>query len=251
MLDSGFYTNLFEVIVPEKEIDIMTDEKIKHPNLKDLRNEIDLTGKEVFIYSLERSEKVYGYGKDMELLSSKGFNRDRINLHVEPRLTGKMILEGVLNKAKEFGYSPIFGKERGRYKLFNWDKYNTTSNNQVRVYMGYDIRIIFLREPVEDRLYFNIIVDITYSIKDLNDSTLNYNDIISRFGPKTLREFRQIQKDLIPTGINREVSRQRLIEDIIPFVKKLEKIKLPCNIEAKIIDNPSRIILGGENEIIW
>jgi len=80
---------------------------------------------------------------------------------------------------------------------------------------------------------------------------LNFHDIVTKFGSITLREIRQIQKDLIPTGINKEISRQRLIEDIVPFVEQFSEIDLPCDLKSKITSFPARIILGEEYETIW
>lgn len=251
MVDLGYYANLFEVLVPYVSIEVMTIERSNYPTLRDLRDEIKRVGKDVFVYAPERSEKIYGYGLDKAWLSSKSFKQEIINLHDEPRLAGWMVLQAVINKAGEYGYSPIFGKDKGRCRLFNWNGFKPTFNNQVKVFMGFDVRVIFLKELLEDRLNFGLIVDMSYSLKDVNDQSLSFHNITSRFGSTTLKEVRQIQRDLIPTGINKEVSRQRLVDDIIPFVEKIQKIKLPCGLEADVSFNPSRIILGGGNEPVW
>ncbi len=244
MLDPGYYSNMFEVNIPDVEIEFMTAERRLYPNLKDLRKEIEGSGKEVYVYAPESSSKVFGYGKDAEWLLSKGFLQEKIKLLEEPRLTGRLILEGVIEKAKELGYAPMPEKEKGRCVLFNERDFKETSDGNVRVYRAFDIRVIFLRDPLEDKLKYFLIVDVHYPLRDKSGNTLNYKQIVNRFGSKTLREVRQIQKDLIPTGINREVSRQRLLEDIIPFVKEIEKLYLPCGIEAKIIPEPCRILVG-------
>lgn len=249
-LDVGFYVNLFEVAVLDKDIKIMVADRSQHPVLKELREEIEKTEKEIFVYAPERSDKVYGYGKDMEWLSGKGFKQTTAKLREEPKLAGRMILEGIVRKANELGYSPIFSKDKGRCRLFSETEYKSTSNGNVRVFIGGDVRVVFLRDPQEDQIRFGLIMDIDYSLRNLDGETLNYQTITSMFGSNTLKEVRQIQKDLIPTGINREASRQRLIEDIIPFVKKLQEIELPCGLEAKIDYNPSRVILGEENETL-
>ncbi len=260
-LDLGYYVNMFEVIVPEQEIEIMVCERSKYPSLKEFRNEIKENRKEVFVYAPQRSDKIYGYGPEMGWLSNKGFSSDRINLYEIPRLTGRMILEGVINKAMLMGFVffkfnqnvdiyQILDKNRGRLKIFK-RKPEVTSDGKVRVFTGYDLRVVFLRDPMENRLNFSLVVDITYSLRDEKDRPLNYRAIVLEFGPHTLREVRQIQRDLIPTGINREVSRQRLNEDIIPFVEQLSEIELPCGLEAKITSEPCRIILGDKDEVVW
>lgn len=260
-IELGYYINLFNILVPEQEVQIMVSERTKYPILRELREEIKKSGKEIFVYAPVESDKVYGYGKDMEWLSNKDFCLETINLYDKPKLTSRMIIEGVINRAKEIGYIPqklkqdkniyqVLNKNKGRLKLYSYGKFKKTSDNQIKVFMGYDLRVIFLKDPVEDKLSFGLIVDAAYSLKDVNDKPLDYHAIISRFGSSTLREVRQIQKDLIPTGINREVSRQRLIEDIIPFVEQLNEIELPCGLKVKINLSPCRIILGDKNETV-
>ena len=244
MLDPGYYSNMFEVIIPDVEVEFMTIERRIYSNLKGLRKEIEMLGKEVYVYAPEHSSKVFGYGKDAEWLLPKGFLPEKIRLLEEPRLTGRLILEGVIEKAKELGYTPMPEKEKGRCILFNERDFKETSDGNVRVYRAFDIRVIFLRDPLEDKLKYFLIVDVRYPLRDTSNNTLNYKQIVSRFGSKTLREVRQIQKDLIPTGINREVSRQRLLEDIIPFVEKIKDLYLPCGVEAEIITEPCRILVG-------
>jgi hypothetical protein len=249
-LGPGFYINLFEISVPKRDIEIMVSERSKYPNLREFREEIEKGGKEVFLYSPERSDKVYGYGNDMSWLSGRDFSPAKVNLYDEPRLTARMVLDGVIKKAKELGYSPIFSKDKGRCTLFNQNEFKASSNGQVRVYMGYDIRLIFLRDPLEDKICFGLIVDVTYSLRNIDDQPLNYQAITSSFGSATLKEVRQIQRDLIPTGVNTEVSRERLLDYIIPFVQKVRQIESPGGFEVEITSNPSRTILGGLNESI-
>ena len=243
-LDPGYYSNMFEISIQNIEVEFVITERRIYPNLKGLRDEIENLSKEVYVYVPKHSNKVFGYGKDVEWLLSKGFLSEKIKLLEEPRLTGKLILEGVIEKAKELGYTPMPEKEKGRCILFNERDFKETSDGNVRVYRAFDIRVIFLRDPLEDKLKYFLIVDVRYPLRDKSNSTLNYKQIVSRFGSKTLREVRQIQKDLIPTGINREVSRQRLLEDIIPFVEKIKNLYLPCGVEAKIITEPCRILVG-------
>jgi len=173
-----------------------------------------------------------------------------------------MIMEGIVSRAKKLGFMPkvkdkkqidrLLIKYKGRLEIYNHKKFVTTSDNLVNVFKGYDLRTIFIRDPTERALKFGLVVDVTYTLKDVNGNSLDYRSIISRFGSYTLKEIRQIQKDLIPTGINMEVSRQRLVEDIIPFVEQLDEIELPCKLKAKILSTPCRIILGGgKNEALW
>jgi len=247
MLEPGHYANLFEVKIAEnKEITVMACDRKRFPTLKALRDEISKENREVFVYAPEMSDKVYGYGIDLEWLALKGFEKTKINLSDEPRLTGRMILDAFIDKAKKIGYLPYFSRnEIGRCTLCNWDKFQTTSDGNVKVYTGYDIRVIFLKDGEKDRLCFNIIIDACYKLRDNRGEPLNNRTIIARFGRETLRNVRKIQGDLIPTGkINTEVSRKILIDEILPFIETLKEIELPCGIRARMKLTPSRIILG-------
>jgi len=259
--DPGYYINMFKVIVPEQEIEIMICERSKYSSLKKLRNEINKIRKNVFVYAPERSNKVYGYGDDMSWLLNKGFTLDKINLYAVPKLTGRMILEGVINRVLQIGFIflkndynvniyQILDKNKGRIKIYNPIP-KITSDNNVKVFIGYDLRVIYLRDMSENKLNFGLVVDIVYALRDVNNIPLNYHIIVSKFGHNILKEIRQIQKDLIPTGINREVAKQRLVEDIIPFVQQLSEIELPCGIKIEVTPEPCRIILGDKNEVIW
>jgi hypothetical protein len=253
MLEPGHYANMFEVKLPEElEVILVACERSKFSSLKELRHEILEAGKEAFIYAPEQSGIIYGYGPDIEWLRDKGFNDIKVNLAEEPRLTGKMIIDSFISKAKTQGYTPFFPNEIGRCKLFNWNEFRPSSDGNVKVYLGFDIRTIFLFDETTEDLSFSIIVDVCYSLKDSDDKPLNFHDIVSKFGSATLRQVRQIQRDLLPTGkLNTEVSRQRLVEQIFPFISSIDAIALPCGINAAVSQNPLRIIVGAENGTLW
>ncbi|GIU68806.1 MAG: hypothetical protein KatS3mg002_0042 [Candidatus Woesearchaeota archaeon] len=250
-LDPGFYANLFEICINAIDIPIMIIERSKYPDLRGLRSEIEIAGKKVFVYAPEGSDNLYGFGNDMQWLSSRGFKQSNVNIYKETRLTSNIILEAFIKKAQELGFRPIFSKDKGRCRLFNFNEFKATTDKKVKIFLGYDIRVIFLKDQVENRLVFALILDITYSLKDLDDNPLNFHDITKKFGSSTLKEIRQIQRDLIPTGINKEISRQRLIEDILPFIEKISEIELSHDLKAQIIPNPARIVLGEEDESVW
>ncbi len=250
-LQPGYYANVFEVTLYSDEADVVVCERSKYPSLKIIREEIQKAGKDVFVYAPGHSDVVYGYGKDREWLHEKGFTDLRVSLREVPRLTSRIILDGLISKSKTIDYTPSFTKEKGRCKLFNWNKYVTTSDGNVHVSTGYDIRAIFLRDEATDGLSFNIIVDACYSLKNAQGEPLNFHDIVCQYGSNTLKQARQIQKDLIPTGINTEASRQRLLDQIVPFVGSVEEIELPCDIKASVAKEPLRIIVGAEHESLW
>ena len=75
-----------------------------YPSLEELRKEIENTGKKVWVYWPVGSSKVFGYGEDQEWLLSKGFKKEIVKLLDLPKLAGRLILEGIINKARELGW---------------------------------------------------------------------------------------------------------------------------------------------------
>lgn len=247
MLEIGYYSNIFPVKIEKEEIEILVTERRNFPDLRPLRDEIKDSKKKIFVYA--DGDRVFGYGAEADWLCSKGFSKIRINLRETPRLTGRMILEGFVEELKNKGYEPI--PTKGRYEIFEFDKYNETSNGLIRVYKGFDIRSLFLRDIETRELFFGLVIDVTYSIKDKDGNCMGFYEIKNRYGSTTLKEVRQIQGDIIPTGINKEISRQRLKENILPFSQSVSKFNLPCGISAMLSEQPLRITLGGEDETLW
>jgi len=246
-LIQGFYVNLFEIQVPSENILIMEIERSNFNSLKYLKEEIEGLRKNIYLYAPEKSNLIYGFGEDMDWLSQKRFMSGIINLHSEPRLTSYIILQGIFNKAKSLDYSVEMAKDKGRYKLFHPQKFKETSHGEIKIFKGYDIRIIFLKPQLEPSFFFGLIVDVDNKFIDKDNNSISPQNIVKKFGHPILKEVRQIQKDLIPTGINTEVSKQRLLEDIMPFIEEISELVLPIKEELKVtLDSyPVQIIIGG------
>jgi len=238
-IEHGIYLNLFPVDIPEHPADLMVIERNLYPDLRELRNELKNTIK---VYADE--DKVYGYGADAIMLKDKGFKKIEISLYEVPRLTGRMILEGFINKVKSDSYEVI--EKKGQCKIFNWNDFKITRDNNVKVFKSFDIRSIFILDSQENKLVFGLIVDVVYAFKDSSDLPLNTYLILKNFGSQTFSEVRQIQGELIPTGkINTEIARQRLSENILPFIKNYSDFDLPCGLKATLSTEPTRVIIGG------
>lgn len=242
--DLGYYSNIFPVELASTSIEIYIAERKNFKDLRPLRSKVSKHGVEAFLYA--DGNKVYGYGKDMGWLSSKGFAIYKINLNEVPRLTGRMIFEGFVRRLKEDGFEPIISKSRSQ--LFRWSEFKRTSDGMVKVHTGLDIRSLYLFDRTKEEIIFGLVIDIIYALRDKDGNRLNSHDIVSKFGEATFREVRLIQGDLIPTGINTEISRHRFIEEILPFVKRYSEFLLPCGIGARLKEEPLRIILGEGNE---
>ena len=247
MLEPGYYVNMFEVKILRDRAEFMVVDRSKYPSLHSLREEIERREKEVYVYAPVGSSKVFGYGKDFKLLASKGFQKIIINFVEEPRLTGRLILEGIIRKPAEYGFSSLSQREKGRSILLNENNFNETSDGNVRVYKCYDLRVIYLKDIIDSVLKFYAIIDIRFLFRDKTNKPLSMTEIIQFYGSNTLKEIRVIQKDFVKIGekfkANTEASRQRLLEDIIPFVKMIKDFTLPCNVNARLTTTPCRIIM--------
>ena len=237
-LEPGIYLNLFPVNISEGTVSLMVIERKKYPNLRELRNELKNTIK---VYADE--DKVYGYGVDAIMLKDKGFKKIEISLYEVPRFAGRMILEGFMERIKQDNYEIL--ERKGRCKIFNWNEYQITNDKMVKVFNGFDIRSTFILDPQENKLVFGIIVDVVYAFKDSSDKPLSTYLISKNFGSQTFSEVRRIQGELIPTGINTEIARQRLLEHILPFIENYLEFNLPCGLKATLSAAPMRVILGG------
>jgi hypothetical protein len=60
----------------------------------------------------------------------------------------------------------------------------------------------------------------------------------------------EIQGEYLPGSakINTEVARQRLQDHILPFVQSHPEFNLPCGGKARLLPEPIRVILGGDEQ---
>ena len=162
-------------------------------------------------------------------------------------MTGRLILEGIIEKSKKNGFFPLPEKEKGRIILFNEDNFVKTPNVNIYIYKCYDIRVLYLKDIPTNTLRFYTVVDLRFLFRNGRGRSLNYRDIVQFYGSHILKEIRVIQKDFVEINgeykVNTEVSRQRLFEDILPFVKKIGEFVLPCGIKARLSATPCRIIV--------
>ena len=247
-LDIGLYANIFEVDLSNTFINVMRVERKKYPSLRELRQELEERGLDVYVYA--DGEWVYGYGSDYLALKERSFHEVALDLKDAPKLTCRMIIDGFLNEIKKRGFEKLEQKRKvkGRVKVFNFNQ-PIKVNERLSVYRGFDLRSVYLFDHFKEDLCFGLVIDVTYAFRDSEGNSLNFREIVERFDSDTLIKVRQVQKDLSPERrANLEVSRQRLLEDIIPFISEFSRFTLPCGIEATISDVPSRIILTDEGE---
>jgi len=224
--------------LPDKRVGVMVAPSSAYPSLRVLRNEIGEAGWQIRVY---RSDgQVFGYGQNIQKLSAKSFQLQQLRLLDHPKWCTRLIIEGLSDHLKGQGYGERTGK--GRTILFEPRVYRTTAQGKLRVFRGYDLRAIHLWR--EQTPIFGLIVDICWEILDRSGQRLT-TAALAQYN--AVGEVAQIQDEYLPgSRINPEVSRLRLQNHILPFVRQNRKFSLPLreNLVAILEETPVRVILG-------
>jgi hypothetical protein len=240
MLDSGLYANLFEVAFEDRQVALMEADLGRLPRLNELRDQIAAHGINARIYAV--GERVFGYGPEMERLAQFLFGTETTRISFMPQLASRMILEGYVDTLCAAGYTAQW--QFSRATAYQLGKAWLDTPEGVSLFRGFQLQSIYLRNPDTENLSYLISVDAAFTYRDPDGETLSPADVASRFGETALRRIRTRQGDLAPRGgINLEVSRQRLIELILPFVAARSKFSLPCGIPAELSQEPLRVVL--------
>jgi hypothetical protein len=237
-LDPGLYVNIFRVRLPDQRLSVMVASFSDCPSLQELRNEIDHARWRTRVYRY--GEYIFGYGPDMHQLGIKGFQLQEIRILNHPKWCVRLIMEGLGDFLKQQGYRELVSL--GRTTFYEPQPYRTAASGQLHVFRGYDLRTIYLWR--EHHPIFGLIVDIRWEIQDSNGRRLD-TAAIAQYNAVT--EVAEIQEEYLPGNrINPEVSRLRLQNHILPFVRKHREFELPVseNIKATLEEKPLRIILG-------
>jgi len=242
-LEPGVYVNIFPVTFIEGPVSFMVASRSGFPDLRPLRNSIQSEGWRTQLYG--HGNKVYGYGADMEYLASEGFEEEIVQLADLPQLTTHLIEDGILDLLNNEGYQARIGK--GRLIVFHPGRFTSAAYGQIKVYQGYDLRSTFWRDRFSGNLAFGLVVDTIWSIRDGSGQPMNTHQIAQL---NAVTQVAQIQGEYLPrsTRINTEIARQRLQEQILPFVQDHPEFELLCMVTAQVSPQPIRIILGG-NEV--
>lgn len=241
-MDAGLYVNLFEVNFEDKDVVIMQAPRSQHKKIKELRQQIKSEGIKADVYGT--GDTVYGYGPEQNKLASYGFKPESMRIGQTPPLAGRIILDGYVESLKSAGYTCIW--KFGRATAYWFGKALIETPRGVKLYRGFDLQSMFLFDPEADNLVYCVVVDAVFTYRDPNDKRINPRDVVARYGNDTLRLLRTKQGDLAPIGgINLEVSRQRLMELILPFVNTRNSFVLSCGIPAQLNLEPMRVVLAG------
>lgn len=241
-MELGIYCNIFKIDLSSYMSPIMFCSRSKYPDLRDLRNDKQII--EIKAYLFAHDEFVYGYGSNIEPLQNFGFNNDIVDLNENPNLATNIITSGYLNYLSKNGFEVNFPK--GRYYAYKTNYPKIIPGTNISLINGVDFNIFYLFDDELDSISFVISIDAKSKIIDDKGNTLNFHQIKSKYPFGTLSKIRALQGDLLPLDnkINTEISKQRLIEYIIPFIKEHNNFQLPNGKEATIEDYPLKIIIG-------
>jgi len=235
-LDPGLYTNVFEVEIPAKPVDVMVASASHYPDLRPLREEIERNSWRCRVYRVR--DQVFGYGGERNVLANKLFQATQLSLQNEPALCTRLILEGLSEQVRSKGYRECSMK--GRLILYESKPYRMAAGGNIQVYRGYDLRSIWWQQ--ESQVRFGIVVDVRWEIQDEEGKRLSTPEIA---GYNAMMEIGQIQDEFLTNGkINTEVARLRLQNHILPWVREHSRFSLPCGGEATITTMPVRVIMG-------
>ncbi len=244
-MDAGIYVNLFPVELKDRRAEFMVVDRARYPKLRDLRQQ--LVDQEIRARVCAARDLVYGYGIDQGLLDAFGFRSENVDVASVPELTSRLVLEGYVDSLELAGYTCQWSF--GGAIAYQFGTPIVVAQSGVRLFRGFDLRSMFLLDPETNEVVYGIVIDAAFTYRDTASAPISPADIVTKYGPETLRLLRIRQGDLSPRGgINLEVARQRLTELIIPFVSVRHSLVLPCGISAELSQLPIRVALSTEEQ---
>lgn len=242
-LDLGIYLNVFPVKIPEDEIPIMTAPRSSFQDLYPLRQGLAKAGRNAWVYA--DRDIVYGYGPDAANLKGQGFQEKLLRFVEVPRLATRVIIEGLVNALREEGCEAL--PRKGRWQVYP-SQFTEVAGGRIRVYRGYDLRAFFWRDNANNQPAFGLIMNIIWVLRDNANQPLSMRKIRQQYGYDATIAISQVQGEYLPGSnkLNTEVARQRLYEHILPFIQDHSEFDLPCGGRARLLPEPIRVILGGE-----
>ena len=239
----GNYVNLFEVKINEEDLILVKEERKKYPSLKELRGKI----KKCRVYPFE--DKVYGYGKDLSELRDLGFKDVKTIIFNLPQLTCRMILEGFSDNLEYLCYEVEPSKFRNQ--AFNKENPINLSIKGINLYQGCEFRTTFLMNPLLEKLFFGVILDLKFKL-EIGGNSASYQDIWqfvlekydSARGSQFVREIKVKTGDLTPHGRRSSEASKFRYEKIIKIINNLKgSFELPNGSMATLIKEPVRVIM--------
>jgi hypothetical protein len=241
-LDPGIYLNLFPVLLPSDEVRFAVAARSLFPDLRPLRRDISAAEIDAQVYA--DGDRVYGYGPDAGFLKDRGFETVQIVLPVVPRLATRLIVEGIVNRLKAEGYETV--PRKWRWQVFHPDQFTSVGGGGVRIHAGYDLGARYWRDAGANALAYGLCVDAVWSLRDCEGQPLNMRRIKQQFGSGVAVAIGRVEGEYLPqtNRINTEIARSRLLEYLLPFVEAHAEFDLPCGVQARLVPEPVRVVLG-------
>ncbi len=247
-IEAGLYTNIFEIGLPDKiEADLFVRENSTTQIMQEIEDSFPIIKEEGKIYFSNKKKVIYYYGNYFhELITKKGFESKRIEIISDPEFISKILSESILKSANQQGFTPV--KQKIGLILIENNVYGVVSNGAVKILKGFTLDFKFLRDPESKKIIHTISVDSTYFIKDSDGRGISTKDLVEKYEENALKEMKLMQKEyLLINGqckINSEISRQRLLEDVIPFIERIKNIYLIFGGKTTINNLPIRVVIG-------
>ncbi len=244
-MDTGVYLNVFRVNFENQPIELMVVDRNRLPQLRELRTKLKEQGAEAHVYAV--GDMVYGYGKNQQQLSCFGFRPTDVEIGSVPQLASRLILEGYVESLVLAGYTSRWSK-RGS-TVYQFGKPLLELAVGIKLYRGFHLQTLYLWNPEASELIYTLIIDATFTYRNSNGEPMSTSKIVRQFGSEALNQLLIRQGDLAPNGrINLEVSRQRLVDQTLPFVKARQKFNLACGINGSLELDPLRVVLTEEDK---
>ena len=241
-LDIGLFINLFEIKLSSNKINVVCCSRNKHQNVNELREKFKEDNINVSLIS--SNENIFGYGKDIEKLLKYDFNTKEVDLFEEPQLTKNLITESLIDFLKTIGFTVIDTKFELLVKRMQ--KKIELIPSELFLVKCFKLKISYLFNHETKKLCYILSIDTLVSTIDNKNNRLNYHDLKIKYGSDVFYKIKEIQKEYLPNRkINLEISKLKLLDEILPFVNTLNYFCIDDNITAEVISNPLRIVLGG------
>ncbi len=133
--------NLFPVDIPEENIELVARLRSEILDFRPLRDKIEESEWQTWVYASPGSNEAYGYGPDKEKLIPSGFHHVTKKPSDLPHLICRLIAEGLMGYLGSKGYDTFWPKRPPKVRLRVLNKIpQEVCGRRVRLYRGFDLR---------------------------------------------------------------------------------------------------------------
>lgn len=238
-LAPGIYTNIFKIDIEDQSLDAMVADRNLLSDLRPLRDRILRDNKDIMVWA--EGKFVYGFGANGGELTQDGFLPQSVALLGTPKLTRRLIENGLEKLVIQKGYLTNI---KGRPRIFKTSP-EKIIGGRINVFQGFDLKVMYWYW--DDLVNFGLVVDVVWSLTDSDGTPVNLQRV-SEIVPNGVNQIAQVQGELLPGNrwlINTQISQQRLQGLILPFIHEFSSIPLIYSPSAAIVQpEPIRAVLG-------